>query len=196
MKKVIYFDLLEKTENCTLSTVSVERSDGSRQFVAFCLEDAVRYVKVKGKSCIAPLGACFQIVPRFDGKTHARLKSKYNTPFALQLAQVANFQGVLLHEGETIKDTEGCPLIALEYAIDGKDFKLRNSKIGYLSLFAIVKKWIKDGIVPWACFCRENIDSPNNHAREVIEDWDYQTRNPKQSSELIELLKELKISIK
>ena len=190
MKKVIYFDLLEETSNCTLSTVSIERIDGTRQFVAFCLEDAIRETKIKGKSCIAPLGAAFQVVPRFDGKTFNRLKAKYNTPYVLQLLNVPNFDGIIIHEGETVKDTHGCPLIGLEYIVENKEFKLRNSKVGYLAVYSIVRKWIKEGIKPWANFCREDIDSPNNYAREVIEDRDYQNRKPETSSDIMELLKE------
>lgn len=83
------------TENSTTGSLYI---DG--KFECFTLEDVVREEKIYGKTAI-PEGLYELIVtmsPRF----------KRELP---RLLEVPNYEGVLIHAGNSAKDTEGCILV-------------------------------------------------------------------------------------
>lgn len=171
--KTLYLDLIDRTSDSTLSVLSYEQ-DGNRYWLAFCLEDAIRKTKIYGKTCIAPNGGTFRIMPRFDGKTFKRTHDKYNTPFALELVNVPNFEGIFLHEFTKISDTLGCILCGKGYKVNGNVFELIDSDNGYFSVFEMVYAWTKDGQHVQIIINRS--DDETNRFREVIADYDYQNR--------------------
>lgn len=82
------------------------------------LEDQPRAVKVKGDTCI-PEGT-YEIKLRKEGTHH--LSYTKDVRFSdihkgmLWLQDVPNFQYILIHVGNTDKDTEGCILVGLTAA--------------------------------------------------------------------------------
>lgn len=72
--------------------------DGTWQ--CYTLEDPVRPVKIRGETAI-PAGryrVTMENSPRFG-------------PGTLTINDVPNFIGIRIHAGNTVKDTDGCPLV-------------------------------------------------------------------------------------
>lgn len=70
------------------------------QFECHTLEDVVRPVKIKGMTAI-PAGT-YEIIINFSQRFQKQLPRLLNVP---------NFDGVLIHAGNTAADTEGCLLV-------------------------------------------------------------------------------------
>ncbi|MEL7531423.1 MAG: DUF5675 family protein [Bacteroidota bacterium] len=86
------------------------------KFVAYTLEDEKREVKKKHDTCIPP--GKYKLSFRTVGGFHDRYKNdKRFKDFhigMLWVRDVPNFQFILIHVGNTDKDTSGCLLVGLE----------------------------------------------------------------------------------
>ena len=89
-------------------TLGIVRVKG--EFVCFSLEDRPREVKVKGDTRI-PAGR-YLLAWRHAGKWARRYKAR-GFPGSLQLLTVPGFTDVLIHAGNTKRDTAGCVLMGL-----------------------------------------------------------------------------------
>lgn len=109
--------VLERTDyldNCTIGDLYL-----NGEFICNTLEDTYREKKIAGCTCI-PYGEYDVIInwsPRF--------KSMYP-----RLLDVPGFEGILIHKGNTDKDTEGCILVGTK-----SGDKLINSKIAFDKLY-------------------------------------------------------------
>lgn len=90
----------------TLGTMFIDS-----KFSCFILEDEKRAVKVKGETRI-PAGT-YRILLRKEGGHHERYKGKFPLIHKgmLHLQDVPGFQYILMHIGNTDKDTDGCLLV-------------------------------------------------------------------------------------
>lgn len=89
----------------TLGTLSV---DGA--FCCFSLEDEQRDVKIAGETRI-PVGH-YPLALRTIGRMHEKYASKFTDHRGMiQLLDVPNFEAVLIHIGNTDRDTAGCILV-------------------------------------------------------------------------------------
>lgn len=70
------------------------------EYFCYTLEDKVREVKIKGETAI-PFG-------RYEVVVDYSARFKRNMPHILN---VAGFEGIRIHNGNTDKDTEGCILL-------------------------------------------------------------------------------------
>lgn len=98
----------------TISTLTAER------FTCVCLEDVVRPqgYKVPGQTAI-PFG-------------HYEIKMEYSPKFDMILPEFKNvpdFSEVKFHAGNTVEETEGCPLVGQSWAIQGGKASVQNSRI-------------------------------------------------------------------
>lgn len=87
-------------EENTLGVLSAE--------ICYTLEDPVREEKIHGETAI-PAGSyrvVLQNSPRFG-------------PDTITLLDVPNFQHIRIHAGNSVDDTEGCPLVGLELSESG-----------------------------------------------------------------------------
>ncbi|HEX5045700.1 MAG TPA: DUF5675 family protein [Gammaproteobacteria bacterium] len=117
----------------TLSKIVV---DGS--FACFGLEDEFREKKVAKETRI-PAGR-YSIELQTEGTLH----QKYSQRFAdihrgmLHLLDVPNFTGIMIHVGNTDKDTEGCLLVGSEAVTEPGRMSVTQSVAAYRRLYQIV----------------------------------------------------------
>ena len=86
-------------------TISVLRHKGRP--LSFAVEDRYRKEKVKGDTRIPP--GLYPLVWRTTGRWAARFQ-KMGYPGSLEVCGIPGFTDVLLHIGNSKRDTEGCPL--------------------------------------------------------------------------------------
>jgi hypothetical protein len=88
----------------------------------------VRAVKIHGKTAI-PEGI-YEVIINFS--------SRFKKPLP-RLLKVPNFEGILIHPGNTSRDTEGCILVG---TTKSKDF-VGNSRAAFKTLFAKLEAALK-----------------------------------------------------
>lgn len=124
----ILVDSFFSDDTTTLSLVSV---DG--EFVCFGLEDPGQLTKIPGKTRI-PEGT-YQVSVRTHGGFHSRYANRYDWHMGmLQLMDVPGFTDILIHIGNTHKDTEGCLLVGQGCVTSGA-VSLVNSAVAYEKLY-------------------------------------------------------------
>lgn len=119
----------------TLSHISVDN-----EFVCFGLEDPHRVSKIKGKTRI-PCGK-YSVGLRKVGGFHSRYKKRFKDfhEGMLHVKDVHNFKYILIHVGNTNKDTDGCLLVGNGCLVN-KDYSIIRSVLAYKKLY---KKVIND----------------------------------------------------
>jgi len=118
------------------------------QFNCYTLEDAFRKEKVPGETRI-PAGV-YEVTLRTEGKMHERYQNKFPKGSRIHkgmlwLRNVSNFEYVLIHIGNTKKDTEGCILVG-ESANSNHDRVLgfiSSSKMAYLRIYPRIAEAIE-----------------------------------------------------
>lgn len=92
----------------------------------FCdtLEDTERDVKIKNETAI----------PKGVYKTIINYSPKFKKEYP-RLLNVPNFDGILIHEGNTTSDTSGCILVGIK----SKECNIKSSKVTFKRLFNIMK---------------------------------------------------------
>lgn len=127
--------LIAETPNSTLSKLEVER-----RFLGFIIEDGAREVKEYGKTRI-PAGT-YEIIPRTYARHYEKYKRDFGHQFSIEIKDVPNFTNILIHIGNDIEDTLGCPLINYTAKYEkGKDvYRGFSSTPAYLDLYELIKK--------------------------------------------------------
>jgi len=113
------------TEESTIGELTV---DG--KFECFTLEDKVRAVKVHGKTAI-PEGI-YEVIINFSPRFKKQLPRLLNVP---------NFDGILIHPGNTAANTDGCILVGTSKS---KDF-VGSSRAAFNKLFPKLQAGMKKG---------------------------------------------------
>lgn len=117
------------------STLSKMMIDGL--FFCFVIEDGYKKIKVPGETRI-PDGTY-----RIGSRTYGKFWTKYKktTTFIPQLFDVPGFLDILIHPGNTIKDTRGCILPNMECGFDAVNqvFYGKNSTLIFYALCAQIR---------------------------------------------------------
>ena len=100
-------------------------------FECYTLEDTVRDVKIAGKTAI-PIGT-YEVIITYS--------NRFKKPLPL-LLNVPNFEGVRIHSGNTVENTEGCILVGLD---NGNDGFLGNSRAAMARIMPAIEDAIKSG---------------------------------------------------
>ena len=139
MKLEVYH--IAETPACTLSQLRV---DG--KFFCFILEDGYREQKVYGQTRI-PDGT-YQIKKRTMGTFFDRYHRQYGHEFVPHIVMVPNFEYILMHPGNTPKDTKGCLLVgdSVERLDDGS-FRVVSGRStpAYRRLYAVLQSTFRAG---------------------------------------------------
>lgn len=130
---LITVDRFTSDSETTVSRVSV---DG--QFVCFGLEDEFRTQKVKGETRI-PAGR-YRIGVRTEGGFHNRYKNRFADMHRgmLHVLNVPNFEFILIHVGNTQKDTAGCLLVGMNAQTQPGAMRVNSSVAAYKLLYPMV----------------------------------------------------------
>lgn len=111
----------------------------------FVIEDGYRANKVAGKTRIPP--GPYYLQARMQGRFAEQYKRKFGHPFAVEIMGIENFSDVLIHIGNTVEDTRGCPLICMGFRIDKKtgNYVGIDSTIAYKDFFSRIKDRLDKG---------------------------------------------------
>jgi hypothetical protein len=100
------------------------------RFLCYSLEDTCRLQKIKGITAI-PAG-------RYEIKMLPSPKFKQDMP---HLLNIPNYTDVMLHWGNSPKDTNGCPLLGLSKGVD----YIYESKAACAEVFPIINRKLSEG---------------------------------------------------
>jgi hypothetical protein len=129
---------LVRFHDSTKATAGLLFVDG--KFECYTLEDEKRDVKVMHETCI-PAGT-YEIKLRTEGTHHEEYKKKFPDHIGmLHLQNVPKFQFILIHIGNTDKDSSGCILVGNQVT---KIPSLVDSTNAYKSLYTKVSAAFKN----------------------------------------------------
>lgn len=128
----ITIQTIAETPNSTASMMMV---DG--RFFCWVLEDGHRDKKVKHETRI-PAGL-YPINKATSGRFYELYKKRYKHEFAIYVDNVPGFEGIMIHIGNTVKDTSGCPLVNrnIGLGVDGNFFGSDSASV-YRQLYSLV----------------------------------------------------------
>jgi hypothetical protein len=128
---------VERFEHNADETISRVYLDGVYQ--CFALEDQYRTVKVAGDTRI-PAGT-YRVTLRLVGGKNATYAKKYDWHRGmLWIRDVPSFEYILIHQGNTDKDTEGCLLLGTKRGILNGRQAVLESAIAYKRFYLKVIK--------------------------------------------------------
>lgn len=127
-----------QTENSTLSLLHI---DG--KFECYLLEDKLRKVKLKKHTAI-PSGK-YKLKLNTDGGMNVRYKRRFPEMHKgmIEIDGIDNFDYVYIHLGNSINDTEGCPLTGSAVTIRGGEFFVTGSEAQYVKTYPKLLKLIE-----------------------------------------------------
>lgn len=131
----IHVERLVTDERPTVGHVRVLGAGGQVLFQCFSLEDRYRAVKVAGSTRIPEgvYGLSWREVGRFARRWQAR-----GFPGSLQLREVPQFEYILIHAGNTEKDTQGCLLMGMGGRLDLR--QIQASRVAVTRVYEIVRE--------------------------------------------------------
>lgn len=115
------------------------------KFQCHTIEDQFKEIKVKGSTRI-PDGK-YEVTLRKEGGFHSRYQKEYGNTFhkgMLWVRNVPNFEYILIHVGNSAKDTDGCLLVGMTNSADEDGF-IGGSKIAYRKIYPIIAKELESG---------------------------------------------------
>lgn len=125
----IQVNRIKSNKSATLSTVSI-----NGVFECFGLEDEHRYEKKAGETRI-PEGT-YKVKLRTEGGFHNRYTQKFGASHKgmLHVQDVPGFEYILIHVGNTDKDTAGCLLVG-SIGYGAENLSVGSSTPSYLKLY-------------------------------------------------------------
>lgn len=129
----ILVDRFISDDDTTISRILI---DG--KFICFGLEDEYREEKLAGETRI-PAGL-YEITLRTEGGFHARYQRRFPDIHKgmLHILKVPNFKWILIHCGNTDKDSSGCLLVGSQAITEPGDMKIISSASAYKRFYSQV----------------------------------------------------------
>jgi len=114
--------------------------------LCYILENGYREVKEMGKTRI-PAGT-YELFARQSGGFWGRYKERFGHDFVVGFKHIPNYKWVLFHVGNTVEDTDACPLTNTYYHMgDDGNYEGTESVKAYLEFHDILKELFNDGKV-------------------------------------------------
>lgn len=136
---------IKRGRNSTLSKLSVDGKhfcyvlqDADRGLVSSMPLDEILAKKVKGSTAI-PEGK-YEVVDVMSPRFKRKLPRLVNVP---------GFAGILIHPGNTHKDTEGCLLPGESYQASADEWIVTSSRDAFNRLYAVIQERIQAGDKIW-----------------------------------------------
>lgn len=126
----------------------------------FTIEDGHRDRKIKHETRI-PAGR-YRVVPRTTGSFFEKYKNQHGHKFVPHLLDVPGFDLILIHIGNTVKDTSGCILVNRCIGL-GRDncYYGQDSTSVYKTLYSLMEKALERGEEIWCEIHRMEIITEN-----------------------------------
>ncbi|POY36962.1 hypothetical protein C3K47_07825 [Solitalea longa] len=107
-------------------------------FANYLLEDAIRPIKIPGKTCI-PEGS-YKLLLNTWGGMNVECRKQYPGMHKgmIEISGIPNFKSVYLHIGNTINDTAGCPLLGSWYNLVNGEFEVYQSRLAYERIYPVL----------------------------------------------------------
>lgn len=141
--------LVKRISHDAESTVGELLVNGEKE--CFTCEDEPRDKKVKGETRI-PAGR-YRVVLRKEGGFHQRYLKKFGPQFhrgMLWLKDVPGFEWILIHIGNSEKDTDGCILVGARLVKNANGGgTVQQSEIAYRALYPVVAAALEVGEEVW-----------------------------------------------
>lgn len=151
----IVIDEIWTTPNSTASMLFVDNRP-----IGFIIEDGHRDNKVPGETRI-PAGR-YPVVKRTYGKFFDKYRKDFGHKYSIEVKDVPGFDDILIHIGNTIKDTRGCPLINRGVKQDATgDFAGIDSTSIYKLFYRLVDLAFERGEEVWCEVIRREIFNKN-----------------------------------
>jgi hypothetical protein len=152
----IFIEEIGTTPNSTASQLFID----GKPF-CFVVEDGHRDKKVASETRIPP--GRYQVVKRTEGRFYEKYKADFKHQFALHIINVPGFEYILLHIGNTIKDTKGCLLVNRNIGINPitGNYQGTDSSSVYRALYMIVAAAFERGEECWIEIQRREIIDEN-----------------------------------
>ena len=115
-----------------------------RRFLAYTLEDEHRDEKLPGETCI-PAGR-YKLALRRHGGFHARYLSRHGPAWhrgMIEVCDVPGFSDILIHVGNTDRDTAGCLLVGT--GTDSRKGFVGNSTDAYRLVYPVLRDAVEAG---------------------------------------------------
>jgi hypothetical protein len=109
------------------------------------IEDAYHPKKIFGKTRI-PNGR-YQLKKRYEGRIFEKMKQRFGFSWVVEICNVPNYQGILVHPGNSYEDTEGCLLPCEGYHEYRENLIGENSKEAYQTFIAFMQEAFSKGEV-------------------------------------------------
>lgn len=108
------------------------------KFACYTIENPHNEPKVNGNTRI-PMGT-YRVGFRQQGGFHQRYSSKFSAMHQgmIEVKDVPNFTNILMHIGNSTKDTDGCILVGSQSARSGRNF-VYGSTIAYKKIYLKIR---------------------------------------------------------
>ena len=145
------------TKDSTSGILSLIKEDGSKEFLAYTVEDPYREKKVKHITRFAD--GRYQIKFRAVGGFHSRYLKRYGSEYHKGMLELQNVKGysdeeykyVLIHSGNSAKSSSGCVIIGDNQTNNKiKEFGwVGASRNNYLRTYQVVRDALLKGDEVW-----------------------------------------------
>jgi hypothetical protein len=135
----ILIKAIEEGIDYTLSQMSI---DGCNE--CYVLEDGHKDIKERGTTRI-PRGR-YELKIRKAGTIYQNYIKKFSWHKGMiEIADIPNFKYVMVHIGNTVKDTDGCPLLGAGKSWNGKTRMVTSSTLAYKAWYEKVYPVLEKG---------------------------------------------------